>query len=345
MQRRNGLFWGIFLLTFGVLFLARRAGGLDVDWHSLVNLWPVLLILAGVNLILERRGNPAAFITTVMLAVAVPATLFGFFNHNRDQDGFHMRWNHDDDNDSDDDDSEHSDNRDSDDNEGDYQAEQERRGIKGSGTHANTFTETMDADTREAVLKLSGGAGRFIISDPTTELIKADTKQSVGTYSMSVDRDPTTHVPTIELKPTDEHQNIDLKDGNFENRVDVHLNTKPIWSMDVALGAGQGDLDLSAYAVRDLKLAAGAAELDLKLGAKVDQTDVKLDVGAASVTVRVPKEVGCRIKKDGALNVEQFDDFTSVGGGEFVSPGYDSAQKKMMIRFDGGISHFKVVRY
>ena len=340
------MFWGIFLLTLGVLFLARRAGWLDVDWHSLVHLWPVLLILAGVNLILERRGNPAAFITTVMLAVAVPATLFGFFNHDRDRDGFHMQWNQNDDNDEADhtynDDESDSDD---DDNDSDYQEERERRNTESAETHSNTFSETMDANTHEAVLKLAGGAGRFIISDPTSELIKADTKQTVGTYSMSVDRDPTTHIPTIELKPKDEHHHIDWKDGDYENRVDVHLNATPVWTMDVALGAGQGDLDLSAYAVKNLKLAAGAAELDLKLGSKVDQSDVKLDVGAASVTVRVPKEVGCRIKKDGALNVEQFDDFTKVGGGEFISPGYEAASKKMTIRFDGGISHFKVVRY
>ena len=92
-------------------------------------------------------------------------------------------------------------------------------------------------------------------------------------------------------------------------------------------------------------MGVGAADLDLKLGAKADQADIKLDVGAASVTVRVPKEVGCRIKKDGALNLEELDDFTNVGGGEYLSPGYDAAAKKMTIRFDGGISHFKVVRY
>ena len=351
MQRRNGLFWGIFLLTLGVLYLARRAGWLNVDWHSLVNLWPVLLILAGVNLILERRGNPAAFITTVMLAVAVPTTLFGFLNHHRDRDEFNMRWHHDDDDD-DQSNADNDDNNDSDDNDGDdtdnkddYQSERDRRDSESTTVNTGTFAEAMDADTREAVLKLSGGAGRFIISDPSTELIKADTKQSTGTYSMSVDRDETTHIPTIELKPTEENQHIDLKDGKFENRVDVHLNATPIWTMDVALGAGQGDLDLSAYAVKSLKLGVGAADLDLKLGAKADQSDIKLDVGAASVTVHVPKEVGCRIKKDGALNIEQLDDFTSVGGGEFVSPGYDAAKKKMTIRFDGGISRFKVVRY
>ncbi len=343
MQRRNGLFWGLFLLTLGILFLARQWGWLDVNWHSLVNLWPVLLILAGINLILERRGNPAAFITTIMLAVAVPTTLFGFFA--RDRDNFGMRWNfNNDDNNSDADEEDKGDDANNDENNDEaYRSEREQRDA--NKVQTNTFTELMDPETREAVLKLAGGAGRFVIGAPTTELIKADTKQSVGSYSMSVDRDATTHIPTIELKPAEENADVNLADGKFENRVDVHLNARPIWTMDVALGAGQGDLDLSAYAVRSLKIAAGAADLAVKLGAKADVTDVKLDVGAASVTLRIPKEVGCRITKDGALNLEQLADFTDVGGGEFVSPGYETAAKKMTVRFNGGISRFKVVRY
>ena len=352
MQRRNGLFWGIALLTLGVLFLARRAGWLDVNWHSLVDLWPLLLILAGVNLILERRGNAAAFVTTVLLAVAVPTTLFGFLSHDRNQDDFSMNWQDDDegddepDNDPDNNDRDNEDNNnDEQDNEDAYRSEREQRNTDTGSVKSSSFVESMAPETREAMFKLAGGAGRFIISDPTTELIKADTKQSVGSYSMSVDRNETTHIPTIELKPTEESQHFNLKDGNFENRVTVHLNSTPVWSMDVALGAGQGDLDLSAYAVKSLKIAAGAADLDLKLGAKADQSDVKLDVGAASVTVHVPKEVGCRVKKDGALNIEQLDDFADVGGGEFLSPGYEAAKKKMTIRFDGGISRLKVVRY
>ena len=348
MKRQNGLFWGVFLLTLGVLFLARRAGWLDVDWHSLVNLWPLLLILAGINLILERRGNPVAFVTTVMLAVAVPTTLFGFLSHNRNRDDFnnHWRWDSDrDDEEMEGNDSEYENNDEPENNEDAYQSERESRAADPDVVQRNTFLEAMTGDTREAVLKLSGGAGRFIISDPTTDLIKADTKQSVGSYSMSVDRDPTTRIPTVELKPTEKNQKFDLENGKFENRVEIHLNANPVWTVDVALGAGQGDLDLSNYNVKNLKIGAGAADLDVKLGAKADQSDVKLDVGAASVTVRVPKEVGVRIKKDGALNIEQLDDFTAVGGGEFVSPDYNAAKKKMMIRFDGGVSRFKVVRY
>ena len=361
MQRRNGLFWGIFLLTLGVLFLARRVGWLNVDWHALVNLWPLLLILAGVNLILERQGNSAAFVTTIMLAVAVPTTLFGFLNRNRD---VHIGWHHDrddeednsyrDDTDDDDDGNNKDDSNDNDDNsaesddeenENDYRAERERRDQDPTKIQSSTFIEAMKPDTREAVLKLSGGAGRFVISEPTTELIKVDTKQTIGSYSMSVDRDAATQIPTIELKPTKENNHVNLKDGDYQNHVDIHLNATPVWKMDVALGAGQGDLDLSSYAVSSLNIGAGAVDLDLKLGAKAAQSDVKLDVGAAAVTVRVPKEVGCRVKKDGALTIEQLDDFTKVGGGEFVSPGYDAASKKITIRFDGGISRLKVLRY
>ena len=325
MKRQNGLFWGIFLLTLGVLFLARRAGWLDVDWQSLTNLWPVLLILTGINLILERRGNPVAFVTTVMLAVAVPTTLFGFLSHNRNRDEFnsHWRWNNDfdDEETNESNDGDYDNNNESEDNEDAYQSERESRSADPGVVQRNTFLEAMTGDTREAVLKLAGGAGRFIISDPTTDLIKAETKQNIGSYSMSVDRDASTRIPTIELKPTEENQKFDFKNGRFENPVELHLNANPVWTVDIALGAGQGDLDLSSYNVRTLKIGAGAANLDVKLGAKADLSDVKLDVGAASVTVRVPKEVGVRIKKDGALNIEQLDDFTDVGGGECVSPG------------------------
>jgi hypothetical protein len=283
--------------------------------------------------------------------VAIPTTLFGFFS--RDHNRYNIGWsnnsdredeeNNDDDSDDDDNSDDSDDSDDDDDNENDYRAEREHH--RDGTTHTSTFAEAMTPDTREAVLKLAGGAGQFNIGGPAAELIKADTKQTVGAYSMSVERDPTTRIPTVELKPTDDNQHIDFKDGNFENRVDVHLNTAPVWTMDVALGAGQGELDLSPYAVKSLKVAAGAASLDVKLSDKVDQSDVKLDVGAASVTVRVPKNVGCRVKKDGALTSENLDGFTDTGGGEFLSPGYETSTKKITIRFDGGISSLKVVRY
>ncbi len=326
----RGLFWGIFFVTIGLLFLARNLGWLTIEWETIRNLWPVLLILAGVNLILERRGSQAAIATTVLLAIAAPVALFSFIGRNHsnwDHDG--NRWeqrsdDYDDNNDEDDDD-------DDDDND------------NVELSNVSKFVEAMEGDTPEAVLKFGGGAGQFTIDETTTNLIDAEAKQSVGTYKMSVERDPTTRIPTIELKPSEGETKI--KDGKLANRIAIKLNDKPIWTIDLGLGAGEGNFDFSPFAVKNLKLQAGAADIDVKLGDRTDLTTVDLQTGVASVVVRVPQGVGCKVEKQGGLNVNQLDGFDEISDRIMQTPGYDAAPKKINIVFNGGISRFKVERY
>jgi len=160
---------------------------------------------------------------------------------------------------------------------------------------------------------------------------------------MEVDRDPTTRNPTIVLAPNE--GNIKLKNGELKNRVDVKLNPNPVWNINIDMGAGEGDFDLTPFSVKTVSINAGAADIELKLGDKAAQTDVKVSSGVASVSIKVPESVGCRIEKDGALNINELDDFENVGGGVYLSPDYDKATKKITIKFDGGMSRFKVKRY
>jgi hypothetical protein len=327
----RGLFWGIFFVTIGLLFLARNLGWLAIDWETVRNLWPVLLILAGINLILERRGNQAAIVTTVLLAVAAPIALFSFVNRHHDR--WEHRWDdRDRDNDNDNDDDMDVDLDIDSDEEDDTRTE-----------NVSKFTEAMTPDTPEAVLKFGGGAGRFTIDETTSNLIEAEAKQTVGTYKMEVERDPTTRIPTIELKPNE--GKTEIKDGKLSNRIDIKLNDKPVWTMDLGLGAGEGDFDLSRYAVKNLKVQAGAADVEIKLGDKTDLTDVEIHAGVASLVIRIPENVGCRVEKQGALNVNQLEDFQEVSDRVMQTPGYEGAKKKINIVFEGGVSRFKVERY
>ena len=175
------------------------------------------------------------------------------------------------------------------------------------------------------------------------DLIKADTKMTVGSYSMSVERNETTGTPVIELKPNE--GNVKLENGNLDNRVDIRLNEKPVWTVKVEMGAGQGDIDLSRYDVKRLDVKVGAADIDLKLGNRAAQSDVKISSGVASLTIRVPKDVGCRIEKDGALNLSQMDDLTKINDDLYQSSGYATAAKKITIKYEGGMSKLNVVRY
>lgn len=328
----RGLFWGIFFVTIGLLFLARNLGWLAIDWETIRNLWPVLLILAGINLILERRGNQAAIVTTVLLAVAAPVALFSFVSRHHDRWDRNDRWeyrHHDDD----DDDRDMSDN---DNNNDDVDDDVEISNV-------SKFSEAMDGETPEAVLKFGGGAGRFSIDETTSNLIDAEAKQSVGTYKMEVERDPTTRIPTIELKPNE--NKTEINEGKLSNQVDIKLNDKPLWTIDLGLGAGEGDFDLSGFAVKNLKVQAGAADIEVKLGDRADLTNVELQAGVASMVVRVPEGVGCQVEKQGGLNVNQLEGFNEVSDRLMQTPGYASAKKKINIVFNGGVSRFKVERY
>ncbi len=352
MQNRGQLFWGMALITAGVLFFGQRMGWFEFDLGALRNLWPVLLILAGVNLILVRRNQQAALVTTILLGLAVPLFIFSVAGHRRHWgDWRNNRSEYRSNNDTNDDNS--SDNADSDNNDAEDtdSAYDDERNDRVRTEKATAFVETMNPATRTATLNLVGGAGRFTIGEPVAELIKADAKQTAGNYKMDVDRSADTQNVTINLKPSDGEKdsdgdvNINLGDGDMDNRLDVRLNDKPIWTVNATVGAGKGTFDLSRYVVRTVKLEAGAAEVELTLGGKATQSDVKISSGVASITVRVPKNVGVKVKREGAMNVNTLDGFTDAGGNTSISPDYEKAANKINIDFEGGISTFKVVRY
>ena len=167
MQTRNGLFWGIALVTLGVLFLGRNLGWFDLNWSYIRDLWPLLLILAGINLILVRRGNQAAVGTTILLALALPIALFSFVDrhHNRDRFEYNFRNNFDDDTDSDSD-NDNADNEDKNDNDrNDNDSDNDSGNRNSAETRSDTFVETLSDNTREATLNLSGGAARFVVGE------------------------------------------------------------------------------------------------------------------------------------------------------------------------------------
>jgi hypothetical protein len=69
-RRYPSLVWPIVLITAGVMFLLSNLGVLEVDFWQLWRLWPVLLILGGLDIILGRRsfvGN----LVVVTLTVAI----------------------------------------------------------------------------------------------------------------------------------------------------------------------------------------------------------------------------------------------------------------------------------
>jgi hypothetical protein len=70
--RRPSLFWPIILIGVGVIFLLSNAGVITGNpWPIIANLWPVLLIVIGLDILFGRRSAAGSVISAVLALVVV----------------------------------------------------------------------------------------------------------------------------------------------------------------------------------------------------------------------------------------------------------------------------------
>ena len=73
-ERRRGLLGPILLISAGILFLLNNLGVIGWDvWRSLINLWPILLIAIGLELLIGRRSA----IGSIIIALITVGLLVG----------------------------------------------------------------------------------------------------------------------------------------------------------------------------------------------------------------------------------------------------------------------------
>lgn len=75
-RRYPSLTWPIILITAGVLFLLSNLNVLHVDFWNLWRLWPVLLILAGLDIILGRRTALGSILVTLVTIAVIGGVVF-----------------------------------------------------------------------------------------------------------------------------------------------------------------------------------------------------------------------------------------------------------------------------
>ena len=201
----------------------------------------------------------------------------------------------------------------------------------------------MESNLQEATLNFEGGAGNFKLKGDTDKLFEAETRSSVGEFTANIRNNRNAQTAVIDFKMVNNH--VELKNGNMKNEVEINLNENPTWNIDMGVGAGKANFDLSAYKIKSLKVSTGVADLDLRLGDKVPQADVKIESGVASVTLEIPKSVGYEVRLDGALNVKNMDDLEKINDNLYRSTDFETATRKVVIRYDAGLSKVKIRRY
>lgn len=130
--------------------------------------------------------------------------------------------------------------------------------------------------------------------------------------------------------------------------VRVVLNSAVTWTIDLAGGAQQTDIDLRGGKVAGIAETAGCDILDVSLPAPAGTVPFLLAGGASQVLLSLPGGVPTQVVADGGAGYLSLDgqSLTGVAGGTVLTtPGWVTATSRFAIDATAGVSRLAVSRW
>ncbi len=308
-MKTKHIFWGLFLITIGVLILLNNLGSLYIDLQDVWKFWPLVLVILGLSFLV--KNNIVKSFLAALAALVLAVAIFAFFNS-----AFYF-----------------VDNR--------FTINDKGISVTIDGdVDTSNYNVPYNADIKNAKFNLKAGAGSFVIDDTTGQLLSAVTTGIKNNYALSRHGNNNS---VIEL--TMKNRKFAINDGNLKNKAFIKLNTNPVWDFNFDVGAASVDFDLSLFKTNKIKVRMGAASCKIKLGDKSDVTNLNLKSGISSIDILVPDSAGCQISTDLALSIKDFSGFSKVSDGTYRTANFDTSKNKIYLNLHTGVSSIKVERY
>lgn len=133
--------------------------------------------------------------------------------------------------------------------------------------------------------------------------------------------------------------------GNVKNNLSVDLDKTVPLEFYLKSGASTDYVDLSDVTAKIINITSGASQINLKLGDKVDSSNVKIDAGASSINLVLPKDAGVQIITDSSSISKELTGLELVNKNTYQSSNYGSSQKKINININLSISSLNIDWY
>lgn len=310
-MKTKKVFWGVSLITAGLIFLLHNFNMVSRDLFQVFNYWPLLLILWGISLF--KLPDFIKYTVTALSAI-----LFAFITMAFLLNPFGCRdWNW------------HIGDWDNDDySNTSYQNEKNA-----------SFTFDKDSNTVSyGFFVLNGGGSSITVTGTTDKIFEAQLTSSKYDTNCFQSGDSA----FVKL-------NIGKKRGNNFNFVkgmqaDLQLNNNMLWDFEVNSGAAELDLDLSDFKIGDLKIKSGVSDADITIGDKNYTVRIDLSIGVSNIVINLPATFDCQIDANQALSSSDFEGFKSAGNNKYVNDDFSNKKKIIYIHSKGALSNIEVNR-
>ncbi len=307
------VFWALVLIAIGTLFMLNNFGILDFGFLTLLNLWPLILILWGISVL------PIKDYIKVIALVAVLVVTGIFFNriseksswmHFHNFRGFSDRdWEDDEDT------------------------------TTTYNYQPQNLSVPYDSLIGKGELRLDAAAGTFHLQGVTSDFLTFNKNGDIGNYSLTTTNENGKKKINLSLEKSG------IRHSSSANDVEIKLSDKPSWNLVFEIGAAEINLDLRDYKIDTTTINAGASSINIKIGDKNPLTFMTFDAGLSSIKVEIPKESGCQVKSESFMISKEFEGFTKKGDGIYQTANFATGKNKIYLTIKTAISKIEIIRY
>ena len=310
-NRRGSILFGLLLVALGVLLLLTTIDVVGIGlWLELVNYWPVLLVLIGVEIILARRFPllRVATIATTLVAVIV-AAFFSMPEYDPTQP-LHASYVE---------------------PLGDVETLQLNAEFMGGILQLSSHTPAAQPGNGLLTADFKNRPAR-VVRD------LSDEKLTVRLSSSGPDLSYTSEV-THSYKDGKK-----IRTSRSESRTnfpvgfaDWRLTVSPDVEIEINISSGASDLDLDLrnLNVKKLSIEAGASDIRVLLPTNAGETHVDIGAGAANVDLIVPQNVAASIEIEVPIRSTSFDPIRfKETNNRYESPNYHTTENRTNITIE-----------
>lgn len=205
-------------------------------------------------------------------------------------------------------------------------------------TTTDTITVAKDAAATSAVVNVKAGAGTLDVTGGATDLVNGTRATNVANKTYT-DTSTADGIQTVTVR--EENANWTVV-GRHTNTLDLRLNESLPTKLNLDTGAMSMDLDLTSINAEEVNVNTGASSMNLTLGDIATLAKVSIDAGASSFDLSLPSTVGAKIHVDAGLSSKDFPNFNKIDDSNYETTGYASAEKKIDIDLDMGVSSINI---
>jgi hypothetical protein len=307
------LFWGLILITIGLLFILNNFGVISFSWYSFWRLWPVILLFWGISILPVKDTVKyillgATLVSMIFVINRLPEGRPWFWHFRHPDHSFRWEW--------DDEDS------------------------TSARTYSNqNLSVPFDSLAKKGTLNLDAAAGNFKITGETSEFLSFTKTGDIGNYELTTKDVNGNKEISLKMQEGTSRHNI------RKNEVNIRLNPKPAWNLDLSIGAAAVDFDLSQYRIDTANFEAGASSMVVKIGDKNPVSVLEFNAGASSIHVDVPKTAGCQVKSESFLVSKTLEGFVNKGNHIYQTANFTDNKTKIYITVKTAVSSIEVDRY